>query len=292
MSNYFYDRQTGNVKVVRAAVTAVSVIVIVAFLFSAIRTVESGHRGVITTLGRVEDTILPEGGPYFVIPFGYQNVIPVNVQIQKEESATTAASKDLQDVTTQVTVNFRVDPGMANIVYQTLRLDYTDRVVRPGIQEAVKAATAGFTAEELITQRPAVKTDIEDILRVALLENNIILDRVSITEFSFSQQFSQAIEAKVQAEQEALRAENELVRIEIEAQQTVVRAQAEATALLLNAEAQAAALALQRQEVGPLLNQFKAIEKWNGVLPVFVGQEGVPLIDIRGLVADENQPEP
>jgi len=292
MSNYFYDKQTGNVNIVRTAITAVSIIIVVAFLFSAIRTVESGHRGVVTTLGRVEDNILPEGGPYFVIPFGVQNVIQVNVQIQKEESSTTAASKDLQDVTTQVTVNFRVDPGMANIVYQTLRLDYTDRVVRPGIQEAVKAATAGFTAEELITQRPAVRTDIEDILRLALAENNIILDRVSITEFSFSAQFSQAIEAKVQAEQDALRAENELVRIEIEAQQTVVRARAQADALLLNAEAQAKALELQRQEVSPLLNQFKAIEKWDGRLPVFVGQEGVPLIDVQSLIVEEIPPEP
>lgn len=288
MSKYFYDVQTQRVHIRNTVVTAISVLLIVAFLVSAIRTVDSGHRGVVLTLGRVEDIILQEGGPYFVIPFGYQNVVQVNVQIQKEETTTTAASADLQDVTTQVTVNFRVDPGRANVVYQTLRLDYTDRVVRPGIQEAVKAATAGFTAEELITKRPSVKTAIEDILRAALAENNILLDRVSITEFSFSQQFTNAIESKVQAEQDALRAENELLRIEIEAKQTVVRAQAEAEALVLVAGAQAEALRLQRVEVSPLLNQFKAIEKWDGRLPVFVGQEGVPLIDIADLIPEDN----
>ncbi len=288
MSKYFYDSQTQRVHIRNTVITAISVLLIVAFLVSAIRTVDSGHRGVVLTLGRVEDIILQEGGPYFVIPFGYQNVVQVNVQIQKEETTTTAASADLQDVTTQVTVNFRVDPGRANVVYQTLRLDYTDRVVRPGIQEAVKAATAGFTAEELITKRPSVKSAIEDILRAALLENNILLDRVSITEFSFSQQFTNAIESKVQAEQDALRAENELLRIEIEAKQTVVRAQAEAEALVLVAAAQAEALRLQRAEVGPLLNQFKAIEKWDGRLPVFVGQEGVPLIEIGDLIPQEN----
>ncbi len=288
MSKYFYDVQTQRVHIRNTVITAISVLLIVAFLVSAIRTVDSGHRGVVLTLGRVEDIILQEGGPYFVIPFGYQNVVQVNVQIQKEETTTTAASADLQDVTTQVTVNFRVDPGRANIVYQTLRLDYTDRVVRPGIQEAVKAATAGFTAEELITKRPSVKTASEDILRAALAENNILLDRVSITEFSFSQQFTNAIESKVQAEQDALRAENELLRIEIEAKQTVVRAQAEAEALVLVAGAQAEALRLQRVEVSPLLNQFKAIEKWDGRLPVFVGQEGVPLIDIADLIPEDN----
>ncbi len=288
MSKYFYDVQTQRVHIRNTVVTAISVLLIVAFLVSAIRTVDSGHRGVVLTLGRVEDVILQEGGPYFVIPFGYQNVIQVNVQIQKEETTTTAASADLQDVTTQVTVNFRVDPGRANVVYQTLRLDYTDRVVRPGIQEAVKAATAGFTAEELITKRPSVKTAIEDILRAALIENKIILDRVSITEFSFSQQFTNAIESKVQAEQDALRAENELLRIEIEAKQTVVRAQAESEALVLVAAAQAEALRLQRVEVSPLLNQFKAIEKWDGRLPVFVGQEGVPLIEISDLIPEDN----
>ncbi|MCZ6725372.1 MAG: prohibitin family protein [Thaumarchaeota archaeon] len=287
MSKYFYDVQTQRVHIRNTVVTAISVLLIVAFLVSAIRTVDSGHRGVVLTLGRVEDIILQEGGPYFVIPFGYQNVVQVNVQIQKEETTTTAASADLQDVTTQVTVNFRVDPGRANVVYQTLRLDYTDRVVRPGIQEAVKAATAGFTAEELITKRPSVKTAIEDILRAALAENNILLDRVSITEFSFSQQFTNAIESKVQAEQDALRAENELLRIEIEAKQTVVRAQAEAEALVLVAGAQAEALRLQRVEVSPLLNQFKAIEKWDGRLPVFVGQEGVPLIEISALIPED-----
>ncbi len=288
MSKYFYDVQTQRVHIRNTVITAISVLLVVAFLVSAIRTVDSGHRGVVLTLGKVEDIILQEGGPYFVIPFGYQNVVQVNVQIQKEETTTTAASADLQDVTTQVTVNFRVDPGRANIVYQTLRLDYTDRVVRPGIQEAVKAATAGFTAEELITKRPQVKTAIEDILREALAENNIILDRVSITEFSFSQQFTNAIESKVQAEQDALRAENELLRIEIEAKQTVVRAEAEAAALVLVAGAQAEALRLQRVEVSPLLNQFKAIEKWDGRLPVFVGQEGVPLIDIADLIPEDN----
>jgi len=288
VSKYFYDVQTQRVHIRNTVVTAISVLLIVAFLVSAIRTVDAGHRGVVLTLGRVEDVILQEGGPYFVIPFGYQNVVQVNVQIQKEETTTTAASADLQDVTTQVTVNFRVDPGRANIVYQTLRLDYTDRVVRPGIQEAVKAATAGFTAEELITKRPQVKTAIEDILREALAENNIILDRVSITEFSFSQQFTNAIESKVQAEQDALRAENELLRIEIEAKQTVVRAEAEAAALVLVAGAQAEALRLQRVEVSPLLNQFKAIEKWDGRLPVFVGQEGVPLIEISDLIPEQN----
>lgn len=288
MSKYFYDSQTQRVHIRNTVITAISVLLIVAFLVSAIRTVDSGHRGVVLTLGRVEDIILQEGGPYFVIPFGYQNVVQVNVQIQKEETTTTAASADLQDVTTQVTVNFRVDPGRANVVYQTLRLDYTDRVVRPGIQEAVKAATAGFTAEELITKRPSVKTAIEDILREALAENNIILDRVSITEFSFSQQFTNAIESKVQAEQDALRAENELLRIEIEAKQTVVRAEAEAEALVLVAGAQAEALRLQRVEVSPLLNQFKAIEKWDGRLPVFVGQEGVPLIEISDLIPEDN----
>ena len=288
MSKYFYDIQTQRVHIRNTVITAISVLLIVAFLVSAIRTVDSGHRGVVLTLGRVEDVILQEGGPYFVIPFGYQNVVQVNVQIQKEETTTTAASADLQDVTTQVTVNFRVDPGRANVVYQTLRLDYTDRVVRPGIQEAVKAATAGFTAEELITKRPSVKTAIEDILRAALAENNILLDRVSITEFSFSQQFTNAIESKVQAEQDALRAENELLRIEIEAKQTVVRAEAEAEALVLVAGAQAEALRLQRVEVSPLLNQFKAIEKWDGRLPVFVGQEGVPLIEISALIPEDN----
>ena len=273
----------GEPRVGRIITIVGTLVVIIILALASVRIVEPGHRGVVITFGKVESNILGEGGPYIITPF-IQDVIQVSVQIQKEDAEASAASHDLQDVTTHVTLNYHLDASKANIIYQTLRLDFTDRVIKPSIQEAVKASTAQFTAEDLIQRREAVKALIEQTLAESLIKNNIIVDRVSITEFRFSEVFSRAIESKQEAEQLALKASNDLRRIEIEAQQTIVRASASANATLLQAQAQAEALRLQRQEVSELLNQFKAIEKWDGKLPQFVGQTPLPFIDVNKIV--------
>ena len=76
----------------------------------------------------------------------------------------------------------------------------------------------------MITKRDQVKSEIEEQIEARLTPYNIIMDTISITDFQFSDQFVQAVEAKVQAEQRALQAQNELRRIQIEAQQTEARA--------------------------------------------------------------------
>lgn len=273
----------GEPRIGRIITIIVPLVAIIILTFASVRIVESGHRGVVITLGKVESTILGEGGPYIITPF-IQDIIQVSVQILKEDAEASAASHDLQDVTTHVTLNYHLDAGKVNIIYQTLRLDFNDRVIKPSIQEAVKASTAQFTAEDLIQRRESVKALIEATLSESLGKNNIIVDRVSITEFKFSEVFSRAIESKQEAEQLALKATNDLRRIEIEAQQTIVRASANANATLLQARAQAEALRLQGQEVNALLNQFKAIEKWDGKLPVFVGQTPLPFVDVQKIV--------
>lgn len=159
------------------------------------------------------------------------------------------------------------------------------------MQEAVKAATARFTAEELITQRPEVSQSIRQALVEQLQPRGIVVEDLSITEFNFSQEFAKAIEAKQVAEQDALRAERELRRAQIESQQQVARAEAEAKARLTVAQAEAEALRLQREVISPDLLQLRAIEKWDGVLPRFsAGGEGlVPMINMP---ADALDPAP
>jgi len=271
-------------------------ILLLSLLTSGIKTVDSGNRGVLTTFGAVEDKILPEGGPYFIIPF-VQDVIQLNVQTLKIATNASAASQDLQIVSAIVTVNYHVDAGQVNKVYQTLRFDYADRVISPAIQESVKAGTAKFTAEQLITKRPEVKQVITDDLTIRLMLYGIVVESVLIESFEFSAGFNQAIEAKVTAEQQALEAERILDRKRIEAEQRIAEAfgvaesikltaSANADATLLEATARAEALRLQRQEVTVLLNQYKAIEKWDGILPQFIGGETIPFIDITGLIEE------
>jgi len=257
----------------------VVVLIIVGVLAQGVVVVGAGYRGVIMDWGAVNTDVVLSEGLHFIVPI-QQSVVQLTVQIQKEEAKTTAASKDLQDVSTEVTLNYHVNPERANKVYQELRLESTERIIRPAIQEAVKASTAQFTAEDLIVKRAVVKDKIEEVLSNTLIVNGIIVDRVSITEFKFSPKFTAAIEAKQEAEQLALKAENDLIRIKVEAEQRVTQAKAEADAILLEATAKAEALKLQRLEVSELLNQYKAIEKWDGELPMFVGGDAIPFIDV------------
>jgi regulator of protease activity HflC (stomatin/prohibitin superfamily) len=130
----------------------------------------------------------------------------MSVQTQKYEADSSAVTNDLQDVSTTIALNWRLDPGQASEVYKTLGLEYIDRIAAPAIQEVIKQVTAKFNAEDLILRRDEVKNAISDGLSTRLLERGIITETLSITNFTFSATFTAAIEAKVAAEQAVLEA--------------------------------------------------------------------------------------
>ncbi len=253
---------------------AVLAIVLILSLFS-VTTVASGHRGVLLQLGEVKPTILDEGF-HFKIPF-IQNVQPIEVRVQKEESSQTAASKDLQTVTATVAVNFSINPNAVNKLYQEIGLDYKARIIDPAIAEALKAVTAQYTAEEMISKRPEVSAKVKDMLEEKLTKYFMILEEINIKEFAFSEEFNKAIEQKQTAEQNALKATRDLERIKIEAEQQIAQAQAEAEALRLKkAEVTPELIKLKEIEV-----QEKALKKWDGKLPNVTGG-ATPFIDVTG----------
>jgi len=250
------------------------IVFLVILALDAFVIVNAGQRGIVLQLGAVRPIVLTEG-LHFKIPF-IQDVIPVEVRVQKSQSEQTAASKDLQIVTTTVAVNFHLDPNQVNKLYQNVGLSYGERIVDPAIGEAVKAITAQYTAEELISKRSEVSAKIKETLSSKLATYYAVLDEINITEFKFSQEFNNAIEQKQIAEQQALKANLDLQRIEIEAKQKVEQAKAEAESLRL-----------QKQEVTPELvklreieAKIKAIEKWDGKLPNVTGG-AVPFIDVN-----------
>jgi len=264
------------VKYKNLIIGGIVVIVVIFLLFASFTTVQSGNRGVLLQLGAVKPTILTEGF-HFKVPF-IQSVQQVEVRVQKEESSQTAASKDLQIVTTKVAVNYSVDPDAVNKLYQEIGLDYRTRIVDPAVAEALKAVTAQYTAEELISKRPEVSAQVKDMLSQKLSKYYMKLEDINIKEFAFSDEFNKAIEAKQTAEQNALKAKRDLERIKIEAQQQVAEAEAEAQSLKL-----------KKQEVTPELIQLKqievqekALEKWDGHLPSVTGG-ATPFIDVDGL---------
>ena len=230
--------------------------------------VGAGQRGVLLRFGAVTGTIKAEG-LYVKIPFA-EEVALMSTQIQKYTAPVSALSKDLQQVTAEVTLNYQLKASSVPEIYRSMRQDYENRVMQPNLQEAVKSTTADFDAEELITQRPQVKEELQNLMTERLAPLGIEVVQLSITDFQFSSTFQESIEAKVKAVQQALEAENALRRVEFEAQQAITRAQAEAKGLeLQKAQITEQLLALRRIEV-----QGRAVEKWNGVMPHSGHQRG------------------
>jgi len=236
--------------------------------------VGAGERGVVLNFGAVQDVVLGEG-LHLRIPV-MQQVKIMDVKVQKAVTDTVAASSDLQDVTSTVALNYHIMPDQANEVYQTLGIAFKDRIIDPAILEIVKAVTARYTAEELITKRPQVSSEMRETLYERLKDYNINVNAFSIVAFSFSPAFTEAIEAKQTAEQLALKARRDLDRIKIEAEQKVAAAKAEAESLRL----QRANISPDLIELRKIEANLKAIEKWNGILPQVTGSGAVPFIGV------------
>jgi len=286
----------------RSGIIAAIVILIIAggalYTQSFVR-VPAGFRGVLLTWGKPEDKILGEG-LNFVIPF-MQSVVMMNVQVQKAESTESAATNDLQEVTTTVAVNFRLNPNAVNQIYRELRQDYVSRVIKPNIEESIKAATSQFRAEELITNRATVKATFDDVLEERLRVFDIDVVAVSLTDFQFSPAFAAAVESKVTAEQKALEAQNFLEQVKFEAQQQVIQAEAEknatiaralgeAEAVVIEAEAAASAIEAITGQMTPEYAQYLWLTQWDGKLPLVVGEGTGLIIDVNSLLDEQQAP--
>ncbi len=249
--------------------------IIVGFLFlNPWVQVGAGERGVVLNFGAVQKDVLDEG-LHFRTPV-MQKVVRVDVKVQKAQTDAAAASSDLQDVSSTVAINYHIIPDKANIVYQSIGIQFKERIIDPAVQEVVKAVTAKYTAEELITKRPAVSDAMKLLLTERLLVHNISVDAFSIVGFSFSKIFMEAIESKQTAEQLALKAKRDLDRIKIEAEQKITAAKAEAESLRL----QRANISTDLIELRRIEANIKAIDKWNGILPQVTGGGAVPFIGL------------
>jgi regulator of protease activity HflC (stomatin/prohibitin superfamily) len=236
-------------------------------LISSATQIDAGEQGVVTRFGKVQGETLGSGY-HWVAPF-IDDVKIFSIREEKIEAGAAAASRDLQTVNATVAVNLRLDPSKINDLYRTVGTDWQSRIVDPAIQEVVKATTAQFTAEELITRRPEVSAAITQSLSDRLARNNILIQNVSITNFDFSKAFNDAIEAKQVAQQNVAKATQELEQAKVDVQKTIASAQA-----------QAEAQRLQQQTLTPDLLQKYAIEKWNGALPTYITGGQTPFINI------------
>lgn len=241
--------------------------------------VPAGERGVLMRFGAVQERILEEG-MHPLVPL-VNSVKLLSVRVQSFTTDTEAASRDLQDVAAQVALNWHLDPLVVNQIYQRIGgvNQITTSVIRPAIEDSIKAVLASFTAEQLVTERSQVKEAIGQLLTQRLAHYNLLLDDVDLLQVDFSERFREAVEAKQVAEQEAKRAEFESIR-----------AQRQADARVYLARGQAQAQQLLQAGLTPEILQHEAIEKWNGHLPLVVGQDAVGRFDFKSLIkADRRQ---
>ena len=264
------------------ALIAVILLTAVVLAFNAIRIVQPGFVGVSVFLGNAMDEALPEG-LHFVIPL-LTRVERVDTRIQKvEASSFEAASKDLQSVKASIVVNYNLKKDVVVQLYREIGVNYSEVVILPGISEVYKATTANFTAEALITQRQTVSEQIKKMLAERLEPYGIIVNQVNVVNFDFSTEFNRAIEAKVTAEQEALKAEKELEKVKFLAAQAEEKAKGEAAAVLAKAEAEAESMKMRLEYAQPSIVMWEAVQKWDGKLPVYLfgGQAPIPVFDVQ-----------
>ncbi|WP_445247357.1 prohibitin family protein [Microcoleus sp. OTE_8_concoct_300] len=260
-------------KDVYIAVQLTLLIVVLAILSKFFVIVNAGERGVLMQFGKVQEQVLGEG-LHVIFPTVY-SVKKLSVRVQKQESSAEASSKDLQDVFTDVALNWHIIPEEANAIFQQIgdEKEVVARIIDPAVEEVLKAVMAKYTAEEIITKRGEVKAAVDDFLTFRLLTYHIAVDDISLVHVHFSQRFSDAVEAKQIAEQEAKRGEF-----------LALKAVKEAEAKVNLAKGEAEVQRLLRDNLTPELLERQAIEKWNGQLPLIVGDGGKNLLDLRKLV--------
>lgn len=265
-------------------------------LATSCTSVNTGNVGVVKHFGAVQPYFLEEG-VHFIRPWPFASVSEVNVQTGATVTEAAAASKDLQSVHTKVTLQWAITaPQAPRLVQRFGDFDgaWTNGIIDPAVQEVVKAISARYTAEQLITHRAQVKGEIElglnDFIKKTLTErgcgNAIKIANVAITNFDFSHEFNVSIESKVKAEQDALRAENEkrtkVTQAEAAAKEATLAADAQAYKTEVESKARAAAIERESKALAqsPNLVELRIAERWDGKLPTYTGNS-IPLLQIK-----------
>jgi regulator of protease activity HflC (stomatin/prohibitin superfamily) len=263
-------RSSQDFDIARTVLLAIFLLLVLASFFVI---VNAGERGILLRFGAVQDIVLAEG-IHPVIPLVH-TVEKLSVRVQSQEISAEASSKDLQDVYTDVALNWHVVPEEAHLIFQQIgnQNAIIQNIINPAVEEVLKAVMAKYTAEEIITKRGEVKTGVDQALTERLRPYHLAIDDISLVHVHFSNRFRDAVEAKQVAEQEAKRAEF-----------VALKAVKEAEARVNLAKGEAEAQELLQQSLTPEILQRQAIEKWNGNLPLVMGSEGTKLLDMRQLM--------
>ena len=251
---------------------AVIVVLFILFLivFQPMTIVGVGERGVKVTLGQTSPIALEEG-VHFVMPF-ISTVKKMNVKTVKSNIATMAQSKDIQQARIVYVVNYNLQPENAPKMWRTVGRDYVSVVVMPTVEGIVKDTIGKWNAQDIVANREKVASEVLFKLNEKLGPKYINVSDFQITEIQYSQAFEQAIESKVTAEQEALKAKNKTVQVQEEARQKIIASEAEAKSMAIRAQA----LTQNKNLV-----EYEAVQKWDGKLPQYMMGNSVPFVHLK-----------
>ena len=260
---------------IKKAIIILVIFLLFITLLKSFQSVPTGYVGIKTRFGKVSNDVIQEG-LNFKIPY-IEKIVLMDCRTQKSEVDSSTASKDLQEVSLNVAVNYNVNRDTSYELYRQVGINYESIIISPAILESVKSITAQYTAEELITKRAEVSNKMEETLKEKIEARGFNVVDFNITDLDFSAAYNQAIEKKQVAEQQAKQAEYELQKSKIENEKKIAEAEANAKVMQVqDATTTENALKLKELEI-----QKAAIEKWNGVLPSTMASDTVPFLNIN-----------
>lgn len=236
--------------------------------FNSFTIIKTGEIGLVRRFGSIQPNVLDEG-INFKVPF-IDGVDKIDCKIKRLEQDMSGATKDLQDVTVHSVYNYQINKDKAPSIYREIGKDYVNVIITPTVNNITKTELSQYTAEEIITKRGEISTNIITKLNEKLSTYGISIKEFTLSNVNFSQAYTQAIENKQVAEQESKKAELELERVRAEAEQKVIEAKAEAEALKA-----------QSQQINDGVLRLRAIEKWDGKLPTYMTDGSVPFLNIK-----------
>ena len=284
----------------RLAALAIAVFLALIVLPNCFATVPVGSTGIMLTMGKVEDTALPEG-MHFKIPF-VQRIVSMDNRVKKLELSTEAFSKDIQTVSATLAVNYRLQPEKTFSIYKTAGQSYESNLIVPATHEVLKSVCAQYTAEELISKRAESSDMMRDELDAKLSGMGISVTDFNIIDFDFSDEFISAVESKQVAEQLKKKAatENEtaiaqaerekqvaIKQSEAQAESVRIAAQAEADAVKLAADAEAYRLQRINEQLSAKTIQNTLAERWDGKLPEVMGTGATGILNLNDMLETE-----
>ncbi|MBQ0124861.1 MAG: prohibitin family protein [Clostridiales bacterium] len=270
--------------------TLLALIVVICGCFT---TISTGHTGIVTTFGKVEDVTL-EAGIHFIMP--WQQTIEMDNRNQKASVSLQCFSSDIQEVDVDYTLNYQISKENAQTIYKSIGAGYYNTVILPRIQEAVKTVFAKYDAESLIANRENLSKEIRSILESKRSAYHIEVIDASVENMDFSDAFTTAVEEKQVAAQKKLKAETEqaqrTMEQQAEAERNIIKANADAQTAIIAAEADLEIVKIQAdaaeyagqkdaavntaiaQSLTPELLYYYYIKGWNGELPsTYISQE-------------------